>query len=271
MKKMYAILLLALAACHGSEQNGEQPETPGTPTHGSGIPAPANLNFTITATHPHDTSAYTQGLQWHQGKLYEGTGDYENSSLRITDMPTGKVEQKHLMGSNSIFGEGITIFGDKIYQLTWQSHKVYVYKLTDINNPIQTFDWPYDGWGITHNGKELIVSDGSSNLYFVNPSTFKVTNTISVTNNLGPVQNLNELEYVNGFIFANVYETDYIVKIDPESGHVVGILNFPGLLQPNDIIPNHTDVLNGIAYDSSRNIFFITGKRWPKLFELKLN
>lgn len=233
------------------------------------IAAPQNLKFTILAQHPHDTGAYTQGLEMHNGKLYESTGDFENSTLRITDWKTGKVEQNHHMGSADIFGEGITIFNNKIYQLTWQSHVVYVYDINNIGKPIKTFNWPYEGWGITHNSTDLIISDGTSNLYFVDPETFRVKNTIGVISNTGPIDNLNELEYVDGYIYANVYTTDQIVKIDPESGHVVGIINLPGLL-PQIERNQRTDVLNGIAYDSSRSLFYITGKRWPKLYEIKI-
>ncbi|MFZ4059325.1 MAG: glutaminyl-peptide cyclotransferase [Ferruginibacter sp.] len=239
----------------------------------SGIPAPQNISLNIIGIYPHDTSAYTQGLEIHSGKFYESTGDFENSSIRIMDYKTGKVLQKHGMGSDKIFGEGITIFNNKIYQLTWQSHVVYVYDLNNINKPIQTFTWPYEGWGITHNSKEIIISDGSANIYFVNPDDFKIKSTIQVVDNNGPVDNLNELEWINGSVFANVYQTDNIVKIDPGNGHVIGKINLPGLAQQyfaKDIVPDRTDVLNGIAYDSINKKIYFTGKRWPKLFEATL-
>lgn len=236
--------------------------------------ATKNITYNIIAQYPHDTSAYTQGLQYYNGKLYEGTGDYETSSLRITDLKTGKVEKKHMMGSDKIFGEGINIFKGKIYQLTWQSHIVYVYDVNNIDKSIQTFNWPYEGWGITNNGTDLIVSDGTANLYFVDPATFKVKTIISVTDNSGPVDSLNELEYIDGYVYANVYTQDFIVKIEPSSGHVVGKINMPGLKDqyfPEQVIPGRTDVLNGIAYDSTEKKLFITGKRWPKLFAITLN
>ena len=160
------------------------------------------------------------------------------------------------MGSQKIFGEGITIFHDKIYQLTWQSNTVYVYALSDIEKPVRTLSWPHEGWGITHNGTDLIISDGSANLYFVDPESFKVKNTISVQDNRGPVNFLNELEFVNGFIYANVYETSNIVKIDPERDHVKGssvclaCYNLQTWFQTEQ-----TDVLNGIAYDSTTGNF----------------
>lgn len=263
-----AIIISLFSACN----NNDAPDSdPTIVPPASGIAAPKTLSYTVIAQHPHDTSAYTQGLQFYNGKMYEGTGDYTTSSLRITDYKTGNVEKKHLMGSDKIFGEGINIFNNKIYQLTWQSNIVYVYDVKNIDKPIKTFKWPYEGWGITNNGKDLIVSDGTANLYFVNPDDFQVKNTLAVEDNNGPVQELNELEYIDGFVYANVYQADYIVKIDPESGHVVGKMTMNNLLQASDNVPGRTDVLNGIAYDSISKTMFITGKRWPKLFEVKLN
>ena len=269
MKQILSILslIVLLSACNNNNDKKDPEVAP--PSYG--IAAPVQISYNIIAQHPHDTSAYTQGLQLYNGKMYEGTGDFETSSLRITDYKTGKVEKKHMMGSAKIFGEGINIFKNKIYQLTWQSNVVYVYDLNNIDKPIKTFNWPYEGWGITNNGTDLIVSDGSANLYFVNPDDFKVRSTLGVVDNNGPVDQLNELEYIDGFVYANVYQSNFIVKIDPESGHVVGKMTLANLLQPSDIIPDRTDVLNGIAYDSTTKTMFITGKRWPKLFEVKLN
>jgi len=260
-----AFSVLFLASCQGNETNA-----PYDPDIAPPPPAP-KISYQVIAQYPHDTGAYTQGLQLYNGKMYEGTGDYSASSIRISDYKTGKVEKNHNMGSDKIFGEGINIFKGLIYQLTWQSNIVYVYQLNNIEKPIKTLTWPYEGWGITNNGKDLIISDGSANLYFVNPENFKVLNTIAVTESGKPVDNLNELEYINGFIFANVYQSSDIVKIDPESGQVKGRMTFDNLLQPQDIIPARTDVLNGIAYDSVSHYLIITGKRWPKLFEVKLN
>jgi glutamine cyclotransferase len=208
MKKYSAIIaVILLAACNGDdtkviEDDSIKPK-----------PIPV-IAYTIAAEYPHDTIAYTQGLEFHNGKLYEGTGDYKTSSLRITDYKTGKVEKKHMIGTDSIFGEGITIFKNKIYQLTWRSHIVYVYDVANIDNPIKTFNWPYEGWGLTNNGSDLIISDGSQKLYFVNADDFRLKSTISVTENGSPVYELNELEYVDGFIYANVYQTDEIIKIE---------------------------------------------------------
>lgn len=268
MKKYLAVLtLLAFAAC----TNNDDASGPIDPTV---VPAKTPvIPYTIVAEYPHDTSAYTQGLEFYNGKLYEGTGDFTNSSLRITDYKTGRIEKKHMMGTDDIFGEGITIFKNKLYQLTWESNIVYVYDVNDITKPINTFKWPYQGWGLTNNGTDLIVSDGSSKLYFVNPDDFRLKSTIGVTENGNPVYQLNELEYVGGFVYANIYQTNIIVKIDPGSGHVAGKMDFTGIKEKffADKINSRTDYFNGIAYDSTTSTFLITGKRWPKMFELKLN
>ncbi|MBC7887182.1 MAG: glutaminyl-peptide cyclotransferase [Ferruginibacter sp.] len=263
--------LVFLAACNNTTTDPD-PST-GTIKPLTGIAAPKNININIIGIYSHDTSAYTQGLEIYKGKLYESTGDFINSSLRITDIKTGAVQQKHMMGSTEIFGEGITIFKDKIYQLTWKNHLVYVYDINNIAKPIKTFTWPYDGWGITHNQTDLIISDGSSNLFFVNPDDFKVKATKQVTDNIGPVNEINELEYFDGYVFANVYGNDYIIKIDPSNGHVVGTINLPGIIKEygKGFVPDGNEVLNGIAWDSANKKLYITGKHWPRLFELTIN
>jgi len=201
MRKYSAILaLVMLAACSGNDK-----EVDVIDDSIKVKPTPA-IPYTIVAEYPHDTSAYTQGLEFYKGKLYEGTGDFKNSSLRITDYKTGKVEKKHMMGTDTIFGEGITILKNKIYQLTWESNIVYVYDANNIDKPIQTFKWPYDGWGITNNGTDLIISTGSANLYFVNPDDFRLKSTINVSDNGGPIDSINELEYIDGFVYANIYQ-----------------------------------------------------------------
>jgi glutamine cyclotransferase len=268
MKKYSAIwALIILAGCNGNGKDVVVEDNTIRP-----VPTPA-IPYTIIAEYPHDTSAYTQGLEFYKGKLYEGTGDFKNSSLRITDYKTGKVEKKHMMGTDTIFGEGITIFKNKIYQLTWENNIVYVYDVNNIDKPIKTFKWPYDGWGLTNNGTDLIISTGSANLYFVNPDDFRLKTTINVSDNSGPVDSINELEYIEGFVYANIYQTDVIIKIDPVSGHVVGKMDFTGTKEKffADKITSRTDYFNGIAYDSATKKILITGKRWPKMFELKLN
>lgn len=234
------------------------------------VQVPANIAFQVLNIFPHDTSSYTQGLIWHEGKLWEGTGWETESKLLLTDLKTGKAIKSVKLPDNE-FGEGITILNNKIYQLTWEDHKVYVYDLKSLKQE-KVFDWPYEGWGITTDGKALLVSTGGSNLYWVDPATFKITKTLGVSDNNGYVSNLNELEWVNGFIYANQYLTDYILKIDPSSGSVVGRINLAGLLQQsNQLIVENTDVLNGIAFNPTTGNFLVTGKRWPALYELKLN
>lgn len=236
----------------------------------SKVPEPVNISYNIIAQYPKDTSAYTQGLEINNGKMYESTGDFENSSMRIVNFKTGAVEQKKLMGSTNIFGEGITIFKDKIYQLTWVSNIVYVYGANNIQKPIKTLNWDNQGWGITHDSTHLIISTGSDTLYFVDPESLAIKKQLPVVSYKGPITQLNELEYIKGFIYANVYTQNYIVKIDPATGYVVGVIVLENLLQPGERTPR-TDFLNGIAYDEATQNLLITGKRWPKLFEIKLN
>jgi glutamine cyclotransferase len=267
MNRLYIAALVVLMGCGDAENT---PETPEETTPPSVITGVKQLSFSVISRIPHDTGSYTQGLEIVDGKIYEGTGDYEQSALQICDRKTGAILQKQVMGSSSIFGEGITVFKNNLYQLTWTSNKVFVYDKKDITKPIKTLSWPYEGWGITHDSAHLYVSDGTANIHVVDPETFRVLNTFSVRDEFGPVDNLNELEYVKGSIFANIYTKNTIVQIDPVSGNVIGRMQLDNLLQPNEIIPERTDVLNGIAYDSSSNTFIITGKRWPAYFELRL-
>lgn len=266
MNKYFALAaLVLLAAC-----NGKDDDTKDTDIIPKATPV---IAYNVIAEYPHDTGAYTQGLEFHNGKLFESTGDYNNSSLRITDYKTGKVERIRPMGKDSIFGEGITILNNKIYQLTWEDHIVYVYDVNNIDKPIKTFNWPYEGWGITNNGTDLIISDGTAKLYFVNPDDFRLKSTVGITENGSPVSYLNELEYVDGFVFANIYTKEIIVKINPLSGFIVGKMDFTGIKEKffADKITARTDYFNGIAYDSATRKFLVTGKRWPKMFELKFN
>ncbi len=230
--------------------------------------------YQVVNTYPHDLRAFTQGLIYHDGLLYESTGLRGHSSLRKVELETGKVLKK-LSLPNRFFGEGLALWEDKLIQLTWTSNIGFVYNRETFEK-LNEFSYPTDGWGITHDGKNLIMSDGSDNLYFLNPETFERIRTIKVkekTNN-GDVfiEKLNELEYINGEIFANIWLTDNIVRISPETGEVLGWIDLTGLIDlkpiPAQGIPQN--VLNGIAYDKENNRLFVTGKLWPKLFEIQL-
>jgi glutamine cyclotransferase len=241
------------------------------------LPAPQPITFTIEAVYPHDPQAFTQGLQFYNGKLYEGTGEPKQSTLRIVDIKTGKPEKEYLIPDTNIFGEGITIFKNKIYQLTWQNHKIFVYNVSDIMHPVATYNWSVQGWGVTNDGNNLIISDGSSKLYYVQPDEakkeMKTMKILTVADNHGELDSLNELEFINGYVFANRWYNNHIIKIDTANGHAVGIMDLTGLLHQYD--PNaqidDSAVLNGIAYDSATKKLYITGKDWPKMFEMKLN
>ena len=260
---------MVFSSCNNDDEGSEK-DSPVQPQNN--VSAVKNIPYNIIAQYPHDTASYTQGLEFYQGKLYESVGDYANSVLQYGDARTGKIDKKHKMGTDKIFAEGITILKGKLYQLTWTTHEVFVYNANDITKVIKTFPWPYEGWGITNNGTDLIVSTGSADIYTVDPETFKIKNTIHVHDDNGPVLYINELEYADGFVWANIYQSKDIIKINPQTGAVVGKMNFNNL-PGKDSIPDlkNENVLNGIAYDSASKSMFITGKRWPKIYELKIN
>lgn len=218
-------------------------------------------------TYPHDQQAFTQGLVYHQGFLYEGTGLRGRSSLRKVELETGKVLQIHQLPAR-YFGEGIVIWQDKIIQLTWTSQVGFVYDRETFEQ-IGEFNYPTEGWGITHDGEKLIMSDGTNTLYFLDPETFAEIGQVKVKYGNQPVNRLNELEYINGEVFANVWMTDWIVRIDPNTGQVVGAIDLTGLYYPDAQFKGN-DVLNGIAYDPEGDRLFVTGKLWPNLYEIEL-
>jgi glutaminyl-peptide cyclotransferase len=220
--------------------------------------------YTIVHTYPHDREAFTQGLLYHDGFLYEATGLEGKSSLRKVELTTGKVLQRVDLPS-AYFGEGLALWKDKLIQLTWKSKIGFVYDRATFRQ-VRTFNYSREGWGITQDGKRLIMSDGTSTLYFWDPETFKEIGHLDVVDKGKPVPQLNELEYVRGEIYANVWMTDRIARISPATGHVLGWIDLPGLLTPAERA--ETDVLNGIAYDAKQNRLFVTGKKWPKLFEI---
>ncbi len=223
--------------------------------------------YEVVNVYPHDPEAYTQGLVYLDGFLYEGTGLNGKSTLRKVDLVTGTVLEYHELASQ-YFGEGIAVFDDKIIQLTWQSQMGFYYD-RETFTLVEEFYYPSEGWGITYDGKRLIMSDGTATLHFLDPVTFTEISHLEVSDNGKPVGQLNELELIHGDVFANVWPTDQIVKIDPENGKVLGWINLKGLLSPADRHKN-VDVLNGIAYDAENDRIFVTGKFWPKLFEIKL-
>jgi len=223
--------------------------------------------YKIINTYPHDQNAFTQGLVFEKGVLYEGTGLNGHSSLRQVELKTGNILKIHEL-PDCYFGEGITVYGNKIIQLTWRSQTGFVYD-KDSFEMLQKFTYPTEGWGITHDGKSLIMSDGTSKLYFLNPEDFRGTGRIEVYDQRGPVIRLNELEYCEGEIYANVWQEDRIARISPQTGQVTGWIDLEGLLTPKDLgVPG--SVLNGIAYDAVNDRLFVTGKLWPKIFEIEL-
>jgi glutamine cyclotransferase len=224
-------------------------------------------SYYIVNTYPHDPDAFTQGLVFEDGVLYEGTGLLGHSTLRRVELETGDILQIHEL-SDQFFGEGITIYGERIIQLTWQSNSGFVYD-KDSFELLQEFSYSTEGWGITHDGTRLIMSDGTSTLHFLDPQTFAETGHVEVFDNDGPVTRLNELEYIQGEIYANVWQTDQIARIAPETGRVIGWVDLGGLLSAEDRT-GPVDVLNGIAYDTQTDRLFVTGKLWPKLFEIEL-
>lgn len=232
--------------------------------------APDKYAWQMVQVFPHDPKAYTQGLTFLDGYMYEGTGQYGESTLRKTDMASGKTLS--VLGiDNQLFGEGITIYKDKIYQITWRSRKGFIYDLETFSLE-STFTYPSEGWGITTAGEKLIMSDGSNKLYHIAPSTFNIIKEIEVYDNKGEVSQLNELEYIDGLVWANVWMSDRIVAIDPETGAVKGEADMKNLLSAADKarIDDRDDVLNGIAYNPEKGTFYLTGKRWPKMFEISL-
>ncbi len=265
MKFSFALLLPFLfVACNN------EPETDAADPV-SAVPSPAALSYSLMNVYPHDTAAFTEGLQFVDGFLYEGTGLEKQSFLRKVELKTGKVLKEHKL-SDQFFGEGITVLNNKIYQITYKNKLGFIYNLGDFKQ-LSTFDYNIDGWGMTNDGTHLIVSDGSNNIYYWNPSTIQEVKRISVQDNYGMKNNINELEFINGFIYANVWQTDEILKIDTATGNVVGRLDMSSLKTnyPELEDPEKNKVLNGIAWDSSSNRLFVTGKNWPKLFEIKLN
>lgn len=221
--------------------------------------------YRVLHAYPHDSQAFTQGLIYLDGHLYESTGLYGQSTLREDDLDTGRVIREANVPSQ-YFGEGLTNWGNTLIQLTWKAHIAFVYDRATFRL-IKTFHYPWEGWGLTQDGKHLILSDGSDTLHFLDPETFQQVRSIRVTANGHPVDQLNELEYIHGEIYANVWMTNKIARISPQTGKVIAWINLAGLL-PSIEVHGHDAVLNGIAYDATHNRLFVTGKLWPRLYQI---
>lgn len=228
---------------------------------------PKHHGYKIIHTYPHSRDAFTQGLFYYKGLLYEGTGQESGSSLREVEPETGKVIRQ-LNIDPSLFGEGITLYQDRIFQVTWRNKVGFVYNRSDFRQ-LNKIYYPTEGWGLTTINNRIVMSDGTNVLYFYEPDMFTVASQIEVYDNSGKVGQLNELEYIDGVIWANIWMTDLIARIDPVSGKVLSYIDLKGLLPASERNPD-TDVLNGIAYDSTTKRIFVTGKKWPRLYEIKV-
>lgn len=259
MLKALTLAFLLLAAACDSGVGGD-----GGRTSDAKVPI---YTFEVINAWPHDKGAFTQGLEIHQGSLYESTGRNGASTLRQVELETGRVLRK-VEVPQAYFAEGLTIFHGKIYQLTWQSHKGFIYDLASFQ-PLGEFSYEGEGWGLTHDDRSLIMSDGTNLIRFLDPVNYKTERAIKVYDGDRPLTKLNELEYIHGEIYANIWETDWIVRIDPQTGKILGWIDLKDLLSRADRSAQ-TDVLNGIAYDGASNRLFVTGKLWPKLFQIRL-
>ena len=262
MVKVFVFLFTSLTflACNNQEnENGNDNKPKG----------PDTIGYSIISTYPHDTSFYTQGLVIYKGELYEGTGLEKKSRLMKLDLKTGNILQKIDLDP-AYFGEGVTILNDTVYQLTWKNNKVLVYTLKDFKK-IKEFPVDHEGWGLTTDGKHLIASSGGSELFYYNPSDFKLVKTQTVTETGSPSFNINELEFINGYVYANQYELPYILKINPANGEVVAKIDLTDIWDRMKAREPAIDVPNGIAYDTATHKMYITGKLWPELYEIQLS
>lgn len=262
-----AATVLGLSFCSPGK-GASTPRPAATPEPAAPVrKGPERLKIKVVSTRPHDPSAYTQGLLLHEGSLYESAGLYGVSSLRQVDPATGEVRRRVNLPAR-YFAEGLARVGDRLVQLTWQEGVAFVYRLPDFE---KVGELPYqgEGWGLCHDGARLIMSDGSDRLFFRDPETFAPMGEVRVRLDGAPLGQLNELECVDGAVYANVYQTEIIVRIDPASGDVTAVIDASGLLGPSDYQAG-AEVLNGIAYDPAKKTFLITGKNWPTLFEVEL-
>ncbi len=229
--------------------------------------SPKEYRYKVIKAYPHYDNSFTQGLEYYDGYIYEGSGQYGESKLFKYKLETGEIIQSYNL-ANNVFGEGIVIYNQYIYQLTWQSNIAYKYDLKTFKL-LQTFEFYTEGWGLTKHNNMLIMSDGSNRLYYLDPETFKEISRLEIYNNIGPVTYLNELEYIDGYIYANVFETNNIVIINPKNGFVEGIIKLNNLLNMSKV-KRKPDVLNGIAYDVEKKRILVTGKYWPEIYHIEI-
>jgi glutamine cyclotransferase len=237
--------------------------------------SPENISFKVVNVLPHDTTSYTEGFLVHNGLLFESTGHTNSfpatrSLFGPVDLKTGKIDAKVEIDKRKYFGEGIVFLRGRVYQLTDTTRIGFVYDANTYKK-LSSFNYNGEGWGFTTNGTDLIMSNGSSNIYYRDPLTFKINKTLSVNDNNGPVQNINEMELIKGYIYANQWQTDYILKIDTTNGKVVGRLDLTSLKTKSKISYQYAEETNGIAYDSANNKIYVTGKLWPQIYEIQFN
>lgn len=263
MKKTFYILLLAsLFACNNGDKSTDGPK--------EGAEAPKSISYSVVNTLPHDTSSFTEGLLFYKGDLYESTGQYGKSRIMQVDLKTGKVLRSVPLDTK-YFGEGIVIVNDTIYQLTYQEKVGFMYSLKDFKKLGEFKFASAEGWGMTTDGKQIIATDGTSNLHYYEPGTFRLLKTQAVTESGSLAINLNELEYIDGYIYANQWQYPYIVKIDPATGVIVGKIDFSTLTDQIKARYSYAEYFNGIAYDSATKKTYVTGKNWPELYEIQLS
>jgi len=263
-----AFLAFILTACNNNGSSATDDDL-----NKEAIPTPI-INYALVNTYPHDTTSFTEGLLIHNGQLYESTGSPEDmlqtrSLFGTLDLTTGNIKKKVELDRDKYFGEGITFLNDKIYQLTYRTKTGFIYDAKTFEKSGE-FSFPgKEGWGMTTDGTFLILTDGTNILYYLDPSDFKTVKTVQVIDEKGPVGKLNEAEYINNSIYANVYETNFIIKIDPVSGKVTGLLDLTSLANEAKSRYSGSMEMNGIAYDSISRKVYITGKMWPTLYEIQ--
>ncbi|MDQ3277595.1 MAG: glutaminyl-peptide cyclotransferase [Bacteroidota bacterium] len=253
----FAALLLTRCANNDATAPGETPPATQTPS----------VSYTVTSTHPHDTSYFTEGFEFYNGDIIESTGLEGRSKLVQYDLQTGAIKKNVVLAPTS-FGEGVTVFRDTVYQLTYRESKVNVYRAKDFQK-IGELPFTGEGWGLTHDSTALIASNGSNNLYYYEPGTFKLLKKVAVTENDAPAVNINELEFINSFVYANQWQMNYILKIDPNTGTVVAKLDLGAVVQQEKTLNPHAEFINGIAYNRTNNKVYITGKNWAKVYQLQ--